>query len=420
MTEVKLLQLTDTHLFAETSGRLRGVVTERSLRRIVDAADTQGPWDAVVVTGDLSQDHSEASYRLLHDQLERLGGPHHVIPGNHDDHTTLAEVFPRSSVTGFQHRFKVGGWQVVVLDSSVSGMTAGRLEEAQLGWLDAQLTRHGAHPSVVFLHHPPLPTGTAWMDEVSLLEPQGFLKIIESHPQVRAVAWGHVHYADHIRERQRDWFPTPSTGPQFRPGTESPACDQALPGYRWFRLADDGTFQTGVERVHPWLDRVHSGGQTGVDRAALDIAAEIGLTRGGWCPHGRWAEDGPIAAAYPLTETPEADTAQRTHWNVRDSDATLVISAGEATGGTALTLESAQAQGKPLFRNDLKEAIDYPAFERWLRETEVRRLHIAGPRERPEHPVYAAACERLRALLTGVDVDGNPLASQAETEAPPM
>ena len=68
-----------------------------------------------------------------------------------------------------------------------------------------------------------------------------------------------------------------------------------------------------------------SGGQTGVDRAALDAALALGMRCGGWCPAGRWAEDGPIDPRYPLRETPSGDPAQRTEWNVRDSDATLIL-----------------------------------------------------------------------------------------------
>ena len=78
------------------------------------------------------------------------------------------------------------------------------------------------------------------------------------------------------------------------------------------------------------LRRVVSGGQTGVDRAALDVAIALGFAHGGWCPAGRLAEDGPIDARYPLRETPSADPSQRTEWNVRDSDATLVLTGAGA------------------------------------------------------------------------------------------
>src|SRR5919108_3104860 len=93
---------------------------------------------------------------------------------------------------------------------------------------------------------------------------------------------------------------------------------------------------------------VVSGGQTGVDRAALDAAAEVGLRTGGWCPRGRRAEDGALAALYTLRETPSRGYAQRTEWNVRDSDATLVLCRGAPRGGTALTLRVAKRCGRPV------------------------------------------------------------------------
>jgi len=81
--------------------------------------------------------------------------------------------------------------------------------------------------------------------------------------------------------------------------------------------------------------QVVSGGQTGVDRAALDVASELGLPCGGWCPQGRKAEDGPLVSRYPLKETPSADYFQRTEWNVRDSDGTLVLTRKDKGGRAA-------------------------------------------------------------------------------------
>jgi len=96
-----------------------------------------------------------------------------------------------------------------------------------------------------------------------------------------------------------------------------------------------------------------SGGQTGVDRAALDAALALGLALGGWCPLGRRAEDGPIPRAYLLQETPTQDYAQRTEWNVRDSDATLILFRGRLTGGSARTAEHAARFERPLLTLDL-------------------------------------------------------------------
>lgn len=137
--------------------------------------------------------------------------------------------------------------------------------------------------------------------------------------------------------------------------------------------------------------RIVSGGQTGVDRAALDVALEMGMECGGWCPAGRLAGDGVIDARYPLTETPSADPAQRTEWNVRDSDATLVITGDGPSPGTELTREIAHRLGKPLHVCAAASPADVDAVRRWLRVHGVRALNVAGPRESESPGIYAAA-----------------------------
>ncbi len=127
--------------------------------------------------------------------------------------------------------------------------------------------------------------------------------------------------------------------------------------------------------------KVVSGGQTGVDRAALDAARAAGLPCGGWCPRGRLAEDGPIDPGYPLVETPGADYAQRTEWNVRDSDGTLVVSGGRPTGGTALTMTLARRHGKPLRVVDLSRDPSPGEVWRWIEARAITVLNVAGPRE---------------------------------------
>ena len=133
------------------------------------------------------------------------------------------------------------------------------------------------------------------------------------------------------------------------------------------------------------LRKVISGGQAGVDRGALEAAlglpASAGISVGGWCPRGRAAEDGVIDARFPLDETPNGEPAQRTAWNVRDADATLILSQGVLTGGTALTAEIAERLEKPLLVIDLRKPVPIAHVLSWMRRAAVRVLNIAGPRE---------------------------------------
>lgn len=147
--------------------------------------------------------------------------------------------------------------------------------------------------------------------------------------------------------------------------------------------------------------KVVSGGQTGVDRAALDVALACGLPTGGWCPRGRRAEDGTIPARYGLRETESTDYAERTKRNVRDSDGTLVLASGAPQGGTRLTVEEARRLGRPLLVADLEAEPNPHRIRIWIARQGVAVLNVAGPRESEVPGVYIAARDLLRVVLGG-------------------
>ena len=147
--------------------------------------------------------------------------------------------------------------------------------------------------------------------------------------------------------------------------------------------------------------KIVSGGQSGVDRAALDVAEELSFPRGGWCPRGRYAEDGPIPDGYPLKETPSPATSQRTEWNVRDSAGTLVLTEGEPSGGTAVTIHFARRHGKPCLVLDLEDDPDPDAAGRWIAEHGIAVLNVAGPRESKCPGIHRRAAAFLRKALAG-------------------
>lgn len=147
------------------------------------------------------------------------------------------------------------------------------------------------------------------------------------------------------------------------------------------------------------LQRIVSGGQTGVDRAALDAALAVDVPHGGWCPRGRRAEDGVIPSRYQLAETPSRDYAERTERNVLDSDATLILCPGKLQGGTRLTRELARRHGRPCLVVDPAAAEGLAAVRRWLEQHAVRVLNVAGPRESSVRGIGAQAYRFLLALL---------------------
>ncbi len=149
------------------------------------------------------------------------------------------------------------------------------------------------------------------------------------------------------------------------------------------------------------VKKIISGGQTGVDRAALDAALESGLSCGGWCPKGRKAEDGPIDARYPLRETSSTNYAVRTEKNVRDSDGTLVLTKlGRKSAGTALTIKLAQRHKKPYLVKDLFARKDLEPVKIWLEVNRIRALNVAGPRESEIPGIYKRSFDFLKELFT--------------------
>ena len=149
-----------------------------------------------------------------------------------------------------------------------------------------------------------------------------------------------------------------------------------------------------------------SGGQTGVDRAALDTAIRYDLPCGGWCPPGRLAEDGPISTHYPLTELPSGGYPQRTRFNVKDADATLIIHGGKVGRGTGLTINTAQRLDKPLLVLNLQAYdanSDFSLLQTQLREfidqQQVAVLNVAGPRASGWSNAYALSRKLLAAVF---------------------
>jgi len=149
------------------------------------------------------------------------------------------------------------------------------------------------------------------------------------------------------------------------------------------------------------ISKIVSGAQTGVDRAALDVAIGRGIDHGGWVPKGRIAEDGRIPAIYRVTETGTSRYAERTRRNVIDSDGTLIIYEGAMSGGTLLTRRCVREAGKPVLAVDLGTTTAADAASRiraWIGENRIRVLNVAGPRESERRGIYG----RARGLLIEV------------------
>lgn len=245
---VLLVQLTDSHLFAESGGKLLGMDTADSLQRVVDLVlEEQSRIDLVLATGDLSQDGSLSSYQRFRQLSERIEAPARWCPGNHDELPYMQEAARGTEM--MVPVLDIGQWRIIMLDTLVPGAVFGILADEQLALLEQALQAAPERHHLVCLHHHPVTIGSKWMDSIGLHNRDALFSVLDRFSCVRAILWGHIHQEfDAMRAGVR-LLATPSTGVQFAPGSEDFQVDTLAPGYRWLRLHDDGTLETGVSRV---------------------------------------------------------------------------------------------------------------------------------------------------------------------------
>lgn len=251
---VRLLQVTDPHLFGDESRTIYGVQTAVSFRRVLQEAFARGTPrpQAILVTGDIADDLTPEAYAHFRRALEPYRLPVYCLPGNHDEPALMPERVGRD---GFQYggTAAFGAWGAVLLDTHVHDRPEGRVLPAELDRLDRELRRLHDKPVIVCLHHPPLPVGSAWLDAVGLMNAEQVWAVIDRHPCVRAVLAGHVHQEFDSRRNDVRVLATPSTCAQFTPGTELCVMDMRPPGYRWLELLPDGTVRTEVKWLQDWV-----------------------------------------------------------------------------------------------------------------------------------------------------------------------
>jgi len=165
------------------------------------------------------------------------------------------------------------------------------------------------------------------------------------------------------------------------------------------------------------IKRIISGGQTGADRAALDVAIELGIPHGGWIPKGGRAENGMLNGKYRLLEMSTASYPKRTEKNVLDSDGTLIISHGRLAGGSALTRKLTEKHGQPWVHVDLdKVSLSSAAgiVRAWIGKNDIEILNVAGPRASKDPSIYEKTIKLLQDILQGYSFDEDPDRTIAE------
>ena len=246
---IRLIQITDTHIYANPGSRFDGVDTRESFARVFDQMRySERAYDALVLTGDLAMDGSLDAYRYLTQALADEDAPVLSLPGNHDEPALLVSSGLGSGITA-PHCVVLDGWRVLLLSTWVAGHAHGAIDVSQIDWLRRTLVTEHDGFDAVFLHHQPVPIGSPWMDAMGLVSADALWSTIDAHGDVRLIAFGHVHQNfDRYRGGVRI-LGTPSTCVQFMPRAMRFTVDAKPPGYRVIELGTHGDVSSSVVRV---------------------------------------------------------------------------------------------------------------------------------------------------------------------------
>jgi Icc protein len=243
---VRVVHLTDPHLFATAEGELRGVNTLDTLTRVLQhVRDSDWQADLIAVTGDLVQDDTAAAYQQFLRIFSPLGLPIACIPGNHDVVPLMRSAL-NTAPFSYCATHDFGNWIIVGIDSAVAGSAAGQVATSELQRLRTIIEASSAGHALVCLHHPPLPMNSEWLDQVGLTNAKEFLDTLDLIPKVRATLSGHVHQDFESRHNGIRVIATPSTCRQFKKHSEKFAVDDKPPAYRRVTLNPDGSLATDL------------------------------------------------------------------------------------------------------------------------------------------------------------------------------
>ena len=245
----RLIQISDCHLGALSSEALLGLNTDQSLHDVLALIVEKEPaFDYLVCTGDIASAGHDTCYRRFINIIHQyFTAPFAWLPGNHDSVPIMAALdIPNPPESRL---IEQGNWLIVLLDSVVPKKVHGNFAASELAFLSQVLTANPTKYIIVMLHHQPVLIGSAWIDQYIVRNADSFFAIIDQHPQVKMIAWGHVHQDFRSQRNEVALIATPSTCVQFKPQCDDFTVDTLMPGYRWYDLHDDGSFSTGVERV---------------------------------------------------------------------------------------------------------------------------------------------------------------------------
>ncbi len=249
VTSKRFIQISDCHLGPLTSEALLGLNTDESLHDVLSLiAENESNFDHMVCTGDIASAGHDACYkRFVSIVRQYFSQPLAWLPGNHDSADIMEKVdLPQVPEA---RAVELGSWLVLLLNSVVPFKVHGNFEQTELDYLERMLSENPHRHVMVMLHHQPVPVGSKWIDQYILRNSDSFFAVIDRFSNVKAIVWGHVHQDFNTTRNGVHLIATPSTCVQFKPLCDDFTVDTLMPGYRWFDLFDDGSLETGVDRV---------------------------------------------------------------------------------------------------------------------------------------------------------------------------
>jgi Icc protein len=244
---LRIVQVSDCHLPREPETPYRGHHADRNLSSLLPAIRRRQP-DLLLLTGDISEDGSAAAYGRVAALMSTAGASVLALPGNHDDPTVMRRYFPLGPWDG-PHVYRARNWQLVLLDSTEPGCISGIFSDDVLQRLDQCLRLDEGRPTLLALHHQPVPVNSPWIDRYPLENAEAFWNLVDQHPQVRGITWGHVHQDFRSRRGAVELFGSPSTAANGLPDRDSFTLDLGGPACRWLELNPDGGIETGLLRA---------------------------------------------------------------------------------------------------------------------------------------------------------------------------
>lgn len=248
---IRILQITDPHLFADPNGTLLGVNTAQSFQAVIDAILESGfNYDFILATGDLTQDHNSDSYFRFAEMMHALTKPVFWVEGNHDLSEMKEILSPHPHIRSEKHILAGDNWQLFLLNSQVFGLPHGNLNPYQLEWLNYKLGGDNAKKNtMIVMHHNILPTHSSWLDQHSLRSLRELEDVLSPYKNVKAIVHGHIHQeVDDLWNGIRV-LSTPSTCIQFKPNSNRFTLDMLAPGWREITLHPNGEITTQVKRL---------------------------------------------------------------------------------------------------------------------------------------------------------------------------